>query len=215
MTGKKAPKEPVNQMIKREATRRPSKAVSPPPEPQLTEDEDMLGSSERGCNRTSNQDGYQHSYNPECGRRNREGPHDGPHPRLLGTPGTLAVPSEFLISPNYLAQYSQLNPGGSALAYQCGDCTRLVRLATLLPRSRTLSVFHLPNVSDGFAKITCPSPIMRVQRKFFGVTTWERCGYIAPCDWLATLGISSVLTEVGRDLYSTVTPRIGHFHNIT
>jgi hypothetical protein len=49
MTGKKAPKEPVNQMIKREAMRRPSKAVSPPPEPQLTEDEDMLGSSERGC----------------------------------------------------------------------------------------------------------------------------------------------------------------------
>jgi hypothetical protein len=46
MTGKKAPKEPVAQMMKREATRRPSKAVSPPPEPQSTED--MIRGSEGG-----------------------------------------------------------------------------------------------------------------------------------------------------------------------
>lgn len=46
MTGKKAPKEPVAQMMKREAMRRPSKAVSPPPEPQSTED--MIRGSEGG-----------------------------------------------------------------------------------------------------------------------------------------------------------------------
>jgi len=37
-TGKMAAKEPVVQMMKREATRRPWKEVSPPPEPQLRRD---------------------------------------------------------------------------------------------------------------------------------------------------------------------------------
>lgn len=36
--GKVAPNEPVTQMMKTEAIRRPVKVVAPPPEPQLSED---------------------------------------------------------------------------------------------------------------------------------------------------------------------------------
>ncbi len=46
-TGKVAAKELVVQIMKREATRRPSKEVSPPPEPQSGED--MLGGEARGA----------------------------------------------------------------------------------------------------------------------------------------------------------------------
>jgi hypothetical protein len=42
ITGKEAPNVLPNQMMKRDAMRRPLKVVAPPPEPQLTLD-DMVG----------------------------------------------------------------------------------------------------------------------------------------------------------------------------
>jgi hypothetical protein len=54
--GKVVVKEPVAQMMKREATRRPWKEASPPPEPQLGED--MLMGRTRGA-----REDYS-SYNP-------------------------------------------------------------------------------------------------------------------------------------------------------
>jgi hypothetical protein len=91
--GKVAVKEPVAQMMKREAMRRPSKEASPPPEPQLGKDMLMGRTTVEEQGRITVviiRQGW--------GQRNREGPHDVQVPfkqdlLFLITPSSPIIPT--------------------------------------------------------------------------------------------------------------------------